>query len=293
MSNQNLKSTVSSAPKQKLPSMDCENKPQVQISATTIDNSSTQLNDKVNERESHVNSCWISSEFQDAKEQEIIIYEFHFPADLCGRLIGRQGVHVDYIRQMTQVDLVVRDDAVSFEKQVVALHGRRTDIEKAIELIAKRFPPERYPQVAFKPINKKIILRQRAPECVSLPPAVAQVRTLVHRKAKHNVFCFSCSLKLYLPDGIPTDVLVTSVVSCNHLFVQQIYHSSYPELARLDNSMSVFYHHTEMTPLLPRPIQGSFETCQSPRLHHFFSWCDLCRTNPSRLVSSTRHYLQQ
>lgn len=60
---------------------------------------------------------------KEAKEQEIIIYEFHFPVELCGRLIGRQGVHVDYIRQMTQVDLVVRDDAVSFEKQVVALHG--------------------------------------------------------------------------------------------------------------------------------------------------------------------------
>jgi hypothetical protein len=26
---------------------------------------------------------------------------------------------------MTQVDLVVRDDAVSYEKQVVALHGMR------------------------------------------------------------------------------------------------------------------------------------------------------------------------
>ncbi len=60
---------------------------------------------------------------QETKEHEIIIYEFHFPIDLCGRLIGRQGVHVDYIRQMTQVDLVVRDDAVSYEKQVVALHG--------------------------------------------------------------------------------------------------------------------------------------------------------------------------
>lgn len=64
--------------------------------------------------------------------------------------------------------------------------GRRTDIEKAIELIAKRFPPERYPQVAFKPINKKIILRQRAPECVAIAPAVAQVNrrkeidTIVH-----------------------------------------------------------------------------------------------------------------
>ena len=38
---------------------------------------------------------------QETKEHEIIIYEFHFPIDLCGRLIGRQGVHVDYIRQMT------------------------------------------------------------------------------------------------------------------------------------------------------------------------------------------------
>ncbi|CAF1129760.1 unnamed protein product [Adineta ricciae] len=179
---------------------------------------------------------------KEAKEQEIIIYEFHFPVELCGRLIGRQGVHVDYIRQMTQVDLVVRDDAVSYEKQVVALHGRRVDIEQAIELIAKRFPPERYPQVAFKPINKKIVLRQRPPERVPIPQGVAQ---------------------LNLPDGIPTEVLVTSVVSCNHIFVQQILHPSYAELARLDNSMSVFYHHTEMTPPLPRPIQTGV-ICAAP-----------------------------
>jgi len=122
------------------------------------------------------------------------------------------------------------------------LLGRRTNVEKAIELIAKRFPSDRYPQVAFKPINKKIILRQRPPECVPIPSSVAQ---------------------LYLPDGIPTDILVTSVVSCNHIFVQQILHPSYPELARLDNSMSVFYHHTEMTPLLPRPIQTGV-ICAAP-----------------------------
>jgi hypothetical protein len=131
--------------------------------------------------------------FKEIKENEIIIYEFHFPVDLCGRLIGRQGVHVDYIRQMTQVDLVVRDDAVSYEKQVVALHGRRTDVEKAIELIAKRFPPDRYPQVAFKPINKKIILRQRAPECVPIPSAVAQVKTF-SIKNKQIFLSFSIAL---------------------------------------------------------------------------------------------------
>jgi hypothetical protein len=55
--------------------------------------------------------------------------------------------------------------------------GRRVDVERAIELIAKRFPSERYPQVVFKPINKKIILRQRAPECIPIPSNVAQVKS--------------------------------------------------------------------------------------------------------------------
>ncbi len=53
--------------------------------------------------------------------------------------------------------------------------GRRVDVEQAIELIAKRFPSARYPQVAFKPINKKIVLRQRPPERVPIPQSVAQV----------------------------------------------------------------------------------------------------------------------
>ncbi|CAF3589149.1 unnamed protein product, partial [Rotaria sp. Silwood2] len=74
---------------------------------------------------------------------------------------------------------------------------------------------------------------------------------------------FRTGSTLYLPDGIPIEVLVTSVVSCNHIFVQQILHPSYPELSRLDNSMSVFYHHTEMTPLLPRPIQPGI-ICAAP-----------------------------
>ncbi|CAF0986342.1 unnamed protein product [Rotaria sordida] len=199
-------------------------------------------NHNSNETTPTVDSPSTTSNEKETKEHELIIYEFHFPVELCGRLIGRQGVHVDYIRQMAQVDLVVRDDAVSYEKQVVALHGRRVDVAQAIELIAKRFPPERYPQVTFRPINKKIIVRQRPPECVPIPSSIAQ---------------------LYLPDGIPTEILVTSVVSCNHIFIQQILHPSYPELSRLDNSMSVFYHHTEMTPLLPRPIQPGI-ICAAP-----------------------------
>ena len=40
-------------------------------------------------------------------------------AALYRRLINRQGVHIDYIRQMVQVDLLVRNDAVSHGKQTV------------------------------------------------------------------------------------------------------------------------------------------------------------------------------
>ena len=71
--------------------------------------------------------------------------------------------------------MVLHPSMISFSFIKLNL-GRRVDVEKAIELIAKRFPPERYPQVAFKPINKKIILRQRAPECVPIPSSVAQVK---------------------------------------------------------------------------------------------------------------------
>jgi A-kinase anchor protein 1 len=163
-------------------------------------------------------------------------------------------------------------------------------VEKAIELIAKRFPSERYPQVVFKPINKKIILRQRAPECIPIPSNVAQVKSF-RIEIQKLIFC--CCLKLGLPDGIPTDVLVTSVVSCNHIFIQQILHPSYSELTRLDNSMSVFYHHTEMTPLLPRPIQRRvffFEIKEKDSLC-LFSRCYMCSTHTSWLVSSIDYNL--
>jgi hypothetical protein len=63
-------------------------------------------------------------------------------------------------------------------KNFLRYKGRRVDIEQAIELIAKRFPPARYPQVAFKPINKKIVLRQRPPERVPIPQSAAQVNIL-------------------------------------------------------------------------------------------------------------------
>jgi hypothetical protein len=75
--------------------------------------------------------------------------------------------------------------------------GRRVDVEQAIELIAKRFPPARYPQVAFKPINKKIVLRQRPPERVPIPQSVAQVYLIKRetiKKTNMNILFYFLAL---------------------------------------------------------------------------------------------------
>ncbi len=71
------------------------------------------------------------------------------------------------------------------------------DVEKAIELIAKRFPPERYPQVAFKPINKKIILRQQAPACIPIPSAVAQVGISLEGSNKNRFTLISLQSSIF------------------------------------------------------------------------------------------------
>ncbi|CAF0811004.1 unnamed protein product [Didymodactylos carnosus] len=239
-SNNNNKSNTNTATTTKTSTCKkTKQKPQVNIQNTSTSNELDKS--KILSSDGQDETYFFDDQVSMTKDQEIIIYEFHFPIHFCGRLIGKQGVHVDYIRQTTQVDLVVRDDPVSWEKQIVALHGRRADVEKALNSIAERFPPSIYKGIVFKPIHKKIVLRRRTPERFVVSPAS----------------------QLYLSDTTMTDIIVTSIVSCNHIFVQQLQHPSYTELVRLDNSMSLFYTHTEMTPLLPRPIQPGV-ICAAP-----------------------------
>lgn len=55
--------------------------------------------------------------------------------------------------------------------------------------------------------------------------------------------------------GVPVEVIVCSVVTPNHVFLQQPTHPTFPSLERQNYHMRMCYS-VEDVPHLPRPING-------------------------------------
>ena len=63
-------------------------------------------------------------------------------------------------------------------------------------------------------------------------------------------------LQLNLPEGVSIDVIVSSVVAPNHLFIQQPTHPTFPMLERMNQCMNICYMQDSIVPELPRPIES-------------------------------------
>jgi len=63
----------------------------------------------------------------------------------------------------------------------------------------------------------------------------------------------SCQISLAF--GVPNDVILSSLVTAGHFFVQQPAHPSYPSLRRLDQVMATAYA-TESAPSIDNPNEG-------------------------------------
>jgi len=61
---------------------------------------------------------------------------------------------------------------------------------------------------------------------------------------------------MYLVEGINNDVVLSSLVSAGHMFLQQPTHPTFPALSRLIMTMSQCYSE-EVTPSLPNPARKS------------------------------------
>lgn len=72
-----------------------------------------------------------------------------------------------------------------------------------------------------------------------------------------------CVQQLCLPMGVPVEVIVCSVVTPNHVFLQQPTHPTFPSLERQNYHMRLCYG-VENVPHLPRPIDGKVSALRFP-----------------------------
>ncbi|ELU07765.1 hypothetical protein CAPTEDRAFT_103276 [Capitella teleta] len=172
------------------------------------------------------------------------IYEFDMPSHLCGMFIGRGGAAIKQLRQKTGVEVLVRPKMLTEEFQLVVLEGSQRQITRALDIIRQKFPKNKFTELDLSPAQ---------PEVPVLQPQLMQL----------------CSLQLNLPDGVSSDVVVSSVVSPNHLFVQQPTHPSFPNLECMNQCMNVCYNQDDSVPPLPRPIEVGI-ICAAPMYNSWY-----------------------
>jgi len=207
--------------------------------------------------------------------EDLVVYEFNFPRRYCGKLIGRNGVNVDYIRNKTKTQIAVRNDALVDDLQVVCVSGRLEDVDAALDIISLRFPAQLYPQVSFKPISKPIVYRRYDPENKSLfeqskvlvaSNMFVELSDVMKNKSTLSTEATKTSeaetdslnestVRKFNPN-VKFSVHVTAVVSGAHVFIQLPTHSTYENLQKLDENMVKTYGNlSESAPVMSEPIE--------------------------------------
>lgn len=163
-----------------------------------------------------------------APEDLPAVYEFELPRELCGRFIGQGGRNVAAIKARSNASIYVHQHPLSSKLKLCTIEGTQEEIRIALEMIRKKFPLGTYPSVTLAQVNAMPL------HGVALPD----------------------TLQLRLPDGVTCDVVLTSLVTAGHFFLQQPTHPTYPSLARLDQCMLACYVQGLDTPPLPRPAEA-------------------------------------
>jgi len=108
-------------------------------------------------------------------------------------------------------------------------------VAAALELMKKKFPYKKY-NISFEQLNVEV------PQAVIAPPL----------------------MQMSLPEGVSVDVMVTSVIDVNHIFVQQPTHPTFSSLERLNHIMNSCYGMPgNEVPELPHPIEAG-AVCAAP-----------------------------
>lgn len=164
------------------------------------------------------------------------VYEFVIPQHLVGRLIGRNGSYIHDIKDNTHAIIYIKRHPDTPKLKICAIEGTQMDIDSALDMIRQKFPKKRYPNVTL--------------EAIELPPDPVAVPVLPE------------NLQLYLVEGVNNDVILSSLVSAGHYFLQQPTHPTFLSLARLNTCMAACYLEPNL-PALPDDI-GPGVLCAAP-----------------------------
>uniref|UniRef100_A0A7I5E8H2 Tudor domain-containing protein n=1 Tax=Haemonchus contortus TaxID=6289 RepID=A0A7I5E8H2_HAECO len=176
------------------------------------------------------------------------MYEFEIPNTLVGLVIGIKGKTIKELSSRTDVRMLIRQHHTP-EKvdthQICQVRGKREQINRCLQMLRRRFPPARFPELNLQPV---------------LPPPLAS-----------NLFDALASQPswLTLPDAIPCEVVCSSVIDPGHFFLQQPTHPSFSSLSHLDMYMIRLYSQGTDIPDLPKPCQTGL-LCAAPVLGAWF-----------------------
>uniref|UniRef100_G3TFZ9 A-kinase anchoring protein 1 n=1 Tax=Loxodonta africana TaxID=9785 RepID=G3TFZ9_LOXAF len=161
----------------------------------------------------------------DPKKVNLIIWEIEVPKKhLVGRLIGKQGRYVSFLKQTSGAKIYISTLPYTQDIQICHIEGSQHHVDKALNLIGKK----------FKELNLTNIY---APPLPSLAlPSLPMTSWLM------------------LPNGITVEVIVVNQVNAGHLFVQQHTHPTFHALRSLDQQMYLCYSQPGI-PTLPTPVE--------------------------------------
>lgn len=166
------------------------------------------------------------------KKVDLIIWEIEVPKHLVGRLIGKQGRYVSFLKQTSGAKIYISTLPYTQNIQICHIEGSQHHVDKALNLIGKK----------FKELNLTNIY---APPLPSLAlPSLPMTSWLM------------------LPDGITVEVIVVNQVNAGHLFVQQHTHPTFHALRSLDQQMYLCYSQPGI-PTLPTPVEITL-ICAAP-----------------------------
>ncbi|XP_013909637.1 PREDICTED: A-kinase anchor protein 1, mitochondrial [Thamnophis sirtalis] len=84
-------------------------------------------------------SCLTAKMGTDCNKAELVIWEIEIPKHLVGRLIGKQGRYVSYLKQASGAKIYISTLPYTQDFQICHIEGSQQNVDKALTLIGKKF----------------------------------------------------------------------------------------------------------------------------------------------------------